>query len=169
MSAERPAPPALAMVTVADDRDVEPLLGRAAADLSALRLRHGVVTHRADAASTLADRSPEDEATARRHELEQERDEHRRRLEAEVAHARAEAAAVTEAARDEAIEIVRAATVELGAPDPVVDVALPPVEDTVPVALERSEPWFRRNVVHLDAVRLAAVAIVLTLLVAWVR
>src|SRR5262245_18406692 len=83
--------PALSSVPVADDRDVEPLLARAAAVFSALTLRLGAATHRADAAEARASLSPEDEATELRSELEQDHAEHQRLLDLELAQARAEA------------------------------------------------------------------------------
>ena len=118
MSAERT--PELAGVHVADDRDVEPLLRRAAADVSALTLRLGAATRRADAAEAQAGAagSPttvtlEDEEAELRRQLQEEQAEHRHQLDAELARTKAEASDLIDAARTFAIEVVRAASREL--------------------------------------------------------
>ena len=138
MATETTPLPGLGAVRVADDRDVEPLLSRAAADLSALTVRFGVASHRAETAEGRAGRSLAEEEVDLRRRLAGEQAEQRRRLDDELARTRADAAAVVAAAHADALAIVRAASVELdvavatfgGAP---VDA---PVEVEAPVQVE---------------------------------
>ncbi len=114
--------PALAAVSVADHMEVEPLLRRAAADLSALRLRLAAATRRAHSAEAVAGAARpsngmtvDEEAAELDRRLQQERADHRRRLEDELDQARAEAAVQVATARAEAAVVVAAASGELAA------------------------------------------------------
>jgi hypothetical protein len=172
--------PALTAVSVADDHDVEPLLRRAAADLSALKLRLGAATRRADAADAraLVDEPTdlavlEAETTEAVDRLRDEEAEHRRRLDAELVRVRAEAAELIDTARADAAEIVRAASLELPTPvEPPVEAEVEveveaPVEDpeAPPVVVAAPGPSFAARLVHPDAVLLVLIAFVVILLV----
>lgn len=168
----------LAGVQVADDREVGPLLGRAAADLSALRLRLEVATQRAEAAETLADVSLEDQAAALRRQLDEEEAEHRRELDAELDQARAEAAEVVAAATADAIELVRAASSELagalavveGSTERPVEVVVAPEPAPPVVVVEPDVSYVRRAVRIGPVLPMAVVAVALFLvLIALVR
>ena len=190
--------PALSAATVADERDVEPLLQAAAAELSAVRLRHAAATRRADAAEAqAAAASPkgvtlEEEATELRRQLQREWTEHLRRLDVELDQVRAEAAAVIDSADAHAVVILRAASTEFdlaagtssGSPsahptEPPVDVApsavIQPVvgeQAVVGKSVVGEQPGFsfvKRVLHHEVGLSLIQVAILLLLLFALVR
>src|SRR5262245_45168457 len=98
--------PELTGVGVVDGVDVEPLLSRAAGDLSSLTVRLEAATQRADAAEAQAEtavspygESLEDEATELQRQLQKELAERMALLDTELVRARVEAAEMIETAR----------------------------------------------------------------------
>lgn len=186
-------------MSVADHVEVEPLLRRAAADLSALRLRLAAATRRAHAAEAMAGAARpsngitvDDEAAELDQRLQRESADHRRRLDDELVQVRAEAAVQVATARAEAAVVVAAASGELAeasaggvhaAPVAVPVVAPPPGTVPVPVAAptlpeppsagEPSRPSVVerafRRDLGLSVIEVAIVVLLVALLVAVVR
>lgn len=120
----RPSPrgvvPALSPVRVSDDAEIESVLRRTAADLSALRLRLAAATRRAEAAAAQARASGppsgmtlDDEEDELRRRLDQEQADHRRVLEDARAGTEAEAIALVQRARMDAAASLRTASRDL--------------------------------------------------------